>query len=166
MVCTRTTGHFHTEPCLGDFHHHMLYSFTHYSIFCLLYENPHTVNSISLVQSITCLFVWKPVVHTVHIMLIPTTIMKILYKTPSQRNNYVVLQHFAAIFSCGYHILISFTSTNVIPYRCVIRRISLIGAYSLLSAYFAAVLNIPALKKVLFIRRISRISAYFFPVEV
>ena len=54
-----------------------------------------------------------------------------------------------------------------IPYYWrVIRRISFTGVYSLLNAYFAVVLNIPGLKKVLFIRRISPISAYFFPVEV
>ena len=62
---------------------------------------------------------------------------------------------------CLWSVFIYYT-----VYWCVIRRISLIGTYSLLSAYFAAVLNIPALKKALFIRRISRISAYFFPVEV
>ena len=55
---------------------------------------------------------------------------------------------------------------TTVPYWRVIRRILLIGAYSLLSAYFVAVLNIPALKKALFIRRISRRSAYLFPVEV
>ena len=40
-----------------------------------------------------------------------------------------------------------YVCTGQIPYWRIIRRISLIGAYSLLSAYFAAVLNIPALKK-------------------
>ena len=53
-----------------------------------------------------------------------------------------------------YKMLLSTLSSSTvlhvlytIPYWRVIRHISLIGTYSLLSAYFAAVLNIPALEK-------------------
>ena len=56
-----------------------------------------------------------------------------------------------AVFITQYQIVYSKTvvvrSMFALPYWRIIRRISLIGAYSLLSAYFAAVLNIPALKK-------------------
>ena len=53
-----------------------------------------------------------------------------------------------------------------IPYWRVVRRCSLIGAYPLLSAHFAAALNILAYKNGHFIRRISRISACFLAVEI
>ena len=75
---------------------------------------------------------------------------------PQLRN--LIGQHRLAVWSKHKHY--------VLPYWRVGRRCSCIDAYRLLGASYAAALNILALKKPFFIRRISRVSTSSFPVKL